>query len=123
MSLELFEPLTKPTAAQMNGLDAALDALDGGSISGVAITYPAQQWTGSGSAWMFRRKFRWLVYDGSGILSDPLNVGDDVSLSDAALAGVANVLDLTTVDWLALGRFYRVTGCTWAVELESPPAG
>ena len=120
MSLELFEPLVNPTAAQMNALDAALDALDGGSVGGVAITYPAQHWNGSGSAWMFRRKFRWLAYDGSGTLSDPLGVGDDVSLSDAADPGVANILDLTSVGWLALGRFYQVTGCTWAVEVETP---
>lgn len=120
MSLELFAPLVKPTAAQMNALDAAIAALEG-ITDGVPRAWLAAEWNGAGSAWMFRRKFRWLVYNGTGTLNDPAGVAADVSLADPDDPDVSGVLDLDTLDWLPLGKFYAVTGCTFAVEVATPP--
>lgn len=118
MSLELFDPLTKPTAAQLNALDAAITALEN-VTDGVPRQWPAQEYGGAESSWLFRRKFRWLLYSSTGELVDPFGVEDAVTLSDAP--GTYGLVDLDTVSWLAGGRFYGVTGCTYAVEVAAPP--
>lgn len=118
--MELFEPLTKPTAAQLNAISqsqAGLYAIG----QGKAQELMAAEWGGPGSIWLFQRVHRWLLYDSTGLLVDPSGIEDDISLPDPETAGVLGVKDLNTVPWLAPGMFYRVTGCAVAWERSEPP--
>lgn len=121
MSVAVFEALTKPTAAQMNAIgssQAGQWAINGG----VNRELMAAEWGGAGSSWIFLHVHRWLLYDSTGTLSDPAGVEDDVSLPDPETPGELGVLDLNTVDWLAPGMFYNVTGCAVAWERSEPPS-
>ena len=121
MSAPVFEPLTKPTAAQLNAISqsqAGLWALNGG----VNRELMAAVWSGSGSSWTFLRVHRWLLYDSTGELSGPEGT-EPVSLPDPETPGELGVKDLNTVDWLAPGMFYQVTGCAVAWERNAPPGG
>lgn len=120
MSVAVFEPLTKPTAAQLNAISnnqASLWAISGG----VRRELMAKSWDGSGSSWIFLHVHRWLLYDSTGELSGPPGT-DPVSLPDPATPGVLGVKDLNTVEWLAPGMFYNVTGCGVAWERSEPPS-
>lgn len=121
MSVPVFEPLTKPTAAQLNAISqsqAELWALNGG----VNRELMAAEWGGSGSSWIFVRVHRWLLYDSTGQIEDPAGIEANVSLPDPATPGELGVKDLNTVEWLAPGMFYRVTGCAVAWERNAPPS-
>jgi hypothetical protein len=121
MSVAVFEPLTKPTAAQLNAISssqAGLWALNGG----INRELMAAVWEGSGSSWTFLHVHRWLLYDSTGQIEDPAGIEDDVSLADPPTPGELGVKDLNTVDWLAPGMLYRVTGCAGAWERSEPPS-
>ncbi len=112
-----FEPLTKPTAAQMNALAAAIQALEAVGWD-IGKQFMAPEWNGPGSRWIFRRRFRWLLYDSAGQLEDLSGQNEPINLPDGETPG-AVVKDLDTVPWLRPGMLYRVTGCAWAMEQES----
>lgn len=119
--MEMFEPLTKPTAAQLNAISSnqsGLWAMNGG----VGRELMAKPWDGAGSVWHFIYNHRWLLYDSTGQLEDPAGVEDDVSLPDPETEGELGVFDLTTVEWLAPGMLYRVTGCAVAWERSEAPS-
>lgn len=113
----LFEPLTKPTAAQLNALNAAIEVLENTNVDN-GRQFMAPEWSGSGSRWIFRRRFRWLLYDSTGQIEDLSGVNDPVNLPDGELPG-AVIKDLDAIDWLRPGMLYRVTGCAWAMEQET----
>lgn len=120
MSVELFEPLTKPTAAQLNAIgddQVALDAI----YPGVQTQQLAEESTVSGTAWGFVRVHRWLLYNSTGELVDASGDNDATALPDPDDPSEIGVLDLDTVTWLAPGMFYRVTGCAVAWEQATPP--
>lgn len=122
MAVELFEALTKPTAAQLNaiaGSQAGLAAVYLGS----SVARGAVESAGSGSAFGLIHQHRWLLYNSTGELIDPRGVYDAVALGDAEEAGQIGQLDLDTVEWLAVGMFYRVTGCAFAFERVEPVSG
>ena len=114
MTIELFQPLTKPTAAQLNAIgdnQVALDAI----YLGAEIEDCVQLNGADNDRWMLRHVHRWLLYDSTGTLEDVSGVNDPVSLPDAP-TGQEALLDLDTVSWLQIGVIYRVTGCTYAME-------
>jgi hypothetical protein len=113
----LFEPLTKPTAAQLNSLADAIETLEA-AYSDAGRQFMAAEWGGSGSRWIFRHCFRWLLYDSSGQLEDLSGANDPVPLPDGEVPG-AVVKDLSTIGWLSPEMLYRVTGCAWAMEQET----
>jgi hypothetical protein len=117
--MQRFEPLTKPTAAQLNAISQSQAGLQ--AMGGVALEGMAAEWGGPGSIWLFQRVHRWLLYDSTGLLIDPAGVEDAVSLPDPE-SGIG-VKDLDTIDWLAPGMFYRVTGCAAVWERSAPPVG
>lgn len=118
MSVAMFEPLTKPTAAQLNAISNSQLAL--WALGGVRRELMAAEWGGPGSVWYFFRKHRWLLYASTGQLQDPSGVNDAVNLPDPP--GPWGVKDLNTVFWLAPGMLYRVTGCAVAWERAEPPS-
>jgi hypothetical protein len=92
MSVAVFEPLTKPTAAQLNAISssqAGLWALNGG----INRELMAAVWEGSGSSWTFLHVHRWLLYDSTGQIEDPAGIEDDVSLADPPTPGELGVKD------------------------------
>ena len=117
MTIELFDPLTKPTAAQLNAIGASQTALDA-AYPGVQTSVGAEEWGGSGEVWGFLHAYRWLLYNGTGELVDPSGANDDTTLSDAEPGEIA-ILDLNSVAWLATGMYYRVTGCDVVWEQRS----
>lgn len=119
MSIELFEPLTKPTAAQLNAIGASQTALDA-AYPGVQTAVGAEEWVGSGEVWGILHAYRWLLYNGTGTLVDPSGANDDTTLSDAEPGQIA-VLDLNSIAWLTVGMYYRVTGCDVVWESRTPP--
>lgn len=119
MTIELFEPLTKPTAAQLNAIGDDQTALDAQYI-GAQVEDCVAINTANEDRWMLRHVFRWLLYDSSGEIQDLSGVNDPVSLSDAP-TGEQAIYDLDGVDWLASGMFYRVAGCEYAMERKEPP--
>lgn len=119
MSIELFDPLTRPTAAQLNAIGDSQAALDAVYL-GTAVERGAVEVVGSGSAFGFLHQHRWLLYNSTGELVDTTGANDPVALSDPAVATEVGQLDLNTVKWLTVGRYYRVTGCAWAMERQEP---
>lgn len=119
MSIELFDPLTKPTAAQLNAIGASQTALDA-AYPGVTTAPGAEEWSGSGQVWGILHAYRWLLYNGTGTLVDPSGANEDTSLSDAEPGQIA-MLDLNTVAWLTTGMYYRVTGVDVVWESRTPP--
>jgi len=111
-----------PTAAAMNKYSDALNALY--AIAGNAAlnfaTYQDrknQPNAVNDSGFYFIHKQRWLWFRSTGQIEDPAGLNDDVSLSDN---GTMTSYDLDTVDWLAYGALYRVTGCNFCCEDDDP---
>ena len=121
MSVELFDPLTKPTAAQLNAIGSSQTALDA-VYPGVASVVPAEEFGSAGSAYGFVHIHRWLLYNSTGELVDPTGVNDPSALSDPDDPSTIGILDLNTIDWLTVGVFYRVTGVAVAWEQAEPPS-
>lgn len=117
MTVELFAACQYPLAARLNEISNELIALNA-IYAGAEIELMAQEADGPGSAWMFRHQHRYLLYDSTGQLEDPTGVNDPVTLSDPD-SGLG-ILDLETVEWLAPGRLYRITGCQAAWERREP---
>jgi len=113
----LFEPLTNPTAAQLNELADQIAMLEAVHAD-VGRQFMAAEWNSPGSRWIFRHHFRWLLYNSTGQLEDLSGVNAAVSLPDPNDPNEIGVLDLNTVTWLAPGMLYRVTGCQWVMEVE-----
>jgi hypothetical protein len=116
--IELFEPLTKPTAARLNALGASQSALAAVAV-GAGLNAAAAEWGGSGSVFYFVRRLRWLLFNSSGQLEDPAGVNEPVSLRDPEDASQVGVLDLESVAWLGVGRVYRVKGVAVCWEQEA----
>jgi hypothetical protein len=112
MSLQEFAHGVKPTAAQFNAIKTALDLLNT-QISASPINMPAE-WQGNDSRFWVTHVFRYLHFGSTGILHDTAGVYPDTSLSEGD--GNHGVLDLDSLGWLAYGRVYEVTGCTWCQE-------
>jgi len=67
-----------------------------------------------------RHIHRWLFYVGDGTLEDADAANETITLSDAYGDGTENRYDLGSVSWLAPGKLYYVSDCTWAVEDPDP---
>ena len=117
MTIELFQPLTKPTAAQLNAIGTNQTALNA-AYPGVATAPCAEESAVPGDAWGILHAYRWLLYNGTGTLEDPSGANDDTSLADAEPGEIA-ILDLNTVAWLTTGMYYRVSGVDVAWEQRS----
>lgn len=63
-------------------------------------------------------KARWLFFQSTGEIVDPSGVGESVSISE--VDGTFTRYDLDTVDWLAYGQLYQVTGVSWCMEDSEP---
>lgn len=62
--------------------------------------------------WILHRH-RYLHYKSTGAIEDPAGTGTAVSLSNEE---DFNVYDLDSVDWLAYGQMYKVTGVDFCME-------
>lgn len=121
MTITLFEPLTKPTAAQLNAIGAdqvILAALYGGASVELMqpLTLPLED-----DIWRLYHRYRWLLYNSTGELVDLAGAEDPVSLPDPATG--YGLKDLDEIPWLAYGQIYKVTGCEFAYERRDPPTG
>lgn len=63
----------------------------------------------------FLHRYRWLHYLGDGEISS-MDGTNTNNLADTA--GAVKVFDMTTVDWLAYGELYKVSGLTFACEVQ-----
>lgn len=115
MTIGLFQPLTKPTAAQLNAIGASQVAVDAQYI-GANVENAVPKQSGDGDYWILRHVHRWLIYTSTGELIDLSGANDAVSLSDG------NLFDLNSVSWLATGAFYAVSGCEAAMERREVPS-
>lgn len=61
---------------------------------------------------------RWLFFSSNGAIVDPSGAGDTVTISE--VDDTWTRYDLDTVDWLAYGQVYYVTGVSWCMEDEDP---
>jgi hypothetical protein len=117
MSIELFEPLTKPTATQLNAIGADQVTLD--AIYPGAAIEQMQPHMGTGQIFNLRHTYRWLLFDSTGELVDLSGVNDPVNIPDPETG--FGIKDLNEIDWLTVGMFYKITGCEFAYEKRDPP--
>lgn len=117
-----------PTAAEMNKYSASLnylyDRVGGGSINPAVMSNRSEHaWnasTGNESGMFLFHKHRYLHYinsDSNAEISDPSNVGDDVSLGST---GSWDVYDLDQIDWMTPGKIYYVKFATACAEDTTP---
>jgi hypothetical protein len=66
---------------------------------------------GTGGFFSLLRTHRYLHFGSVGNLEDPAGVEDDVSLSESENG--RGTLDLDTIEWLAPGAMFWVSGCSW----------
>jgi hypothetical protein len=119
MTIELFEPLTKPTAAQLNAIGDDQVTLNA-AYRGTAIEPMQPLHAGAYDIFHLRHLHRWLLYDSTGQLEDLTATNDPVSLPDPETG--FGLKDLDEIDWLTIGMIYRVTGCEYAYERREPPS-
>jgi hypothetical protein len=117
---ELFEPLTKPTAAQLNTISDSQTALEA-TFGAASAVLPVRVGGSAEDRHVIRHQFRWLCYTASGQIEDLSGVNEPTALSSEP--GDDQIFDLRTVGWLAVGVFYRVTGCELAYERSEAPVG
>lgn len=104
-----------PTAANLNTLSDDIAALYG-RLGDMNVPSP----TLNGDA-VFLNVHRWLhyqTYGSNSAIIDGAGVGDDYSLPEST--GAVGVYDLSSVDWMAPGRYYRVSNCRYALEDKEP---
>lgn len=118
MTIALFVPVTRPTAAMLNAIGADQTALD--AIFPGAKIESMQPHQGTGAIVLLRRQYRWLLYNSTGELTDAAGVQDPVTIADPATG--FGLYDLDSIDWLVTGVFYRVSGCQFAYERRDAPA-
>ena len=117
MTIALFEPVTRPTAAQLNAIgddQVTLNAMYPGAT--IERMQPHQ---GSGAILMLRHQYRWLLYNSTGEIIDAAGAEDPVTINDPATG--FGLYDLDSLEWLATGQFYRVNGCEFAYERRDAP--
>lgn len=116
MTVRTFTHGDRPTAADMNEIKAQLDKarplLEAGNIQ-----LPAERIEVGGSA-SFLRSYRYLHFWSNGLLVDPAGVAKDVSLSEGENG--RGVVDLDSLDWIPIGKYYRVEGVNFAQEDWEP---
>ena len=110
------------TAANMNkiadNLDAAYAKLGDAARQYATFTdrehgpYAANR---EESGLYFFHRFRYLAFRGTGVIEDPAGIEDDVALQDE---DQFTFYDLDTVSWMTYGVHYRVSGTTFALEVE-----
>lgn len=66
----------------------------------------------------FIHRHRWLWFQSDGALVDPENEVDNVETLTEDTE--PTLFDLSTVDWLYVGKKYYVDTCTWAQETPDP---
>jgi hypothetical protein len=113
----LFEPLTKPTAAQLNALRDQVNTLYGqlgGEATPVNLCGPHHR---SEAVFTLFHTRRYLVFGSQGQLIDPTGINEPISLSTEEAYGSR---DLDEVAWLAYGMMYVVTGVSTALEDDAP---
>ena len=102
-----------PTAAKLNQYKTGLDAIHD-QLGDVDRQWPSMHLANEyHSHWLINR-YRYLVYRGTGVISDPNNDFDSVSLSDSG--GNWLTYDLSSVEWIVPGKLYEVQGVTEAYE-------
>lgn len=114
MTIEIFVPLTKPTAAQLNAIGDSQTTLNaiyqGASIEPLQMeSFPL-----TADLWYIRHSYRWLLYNSTGTLEDPTGTQEPVTLNDPPTG--YGTKDLDEIEWLVTGQIYRVTGCEFAYE-------
>ena len=113
--MNLFAGLGYVTAAALNQLGAELVALNVGGWPPVNLAGPVERSEGT---FTLRRVRRYLVFKSQGELVDPTGANAPTSLGEQE--GEFTSLDLDSVEWLAEGMEYRVTGVSTCYEDDLP---
>lgn len=106
-----------PTAARMNLYKDGLDAIYA-TLGTYKVNYAVARRIAPVQGYFFVHHHRWLIYRGNGRIEDPLEIGEDVSLSPPDTTNWYSY-DLRQVDWLFEGKIYQVQaveGCFEDVE-------
>lgn len=96
---------------------AAIYAVAGGGKKHWA-TWANQSDIGVSNPFVLIHRGRWLFFSSNGAIVDPSGVGDTVTISE--VDDTWTRYDLDTVDWLAYGQIYHVTGVSWCMEDDDP---
>ena len=114
-----WSPGDAPDATEANKYKQALDSIH-------LIAGDVEKWApvaalkiGEDNNHFMRHIHRWLWYTGSGTLEDADAANETITLSANADGSPARY-DLSTVSWLALGKLYYVSDCTWIMETPDP---
>lgn len=113
--MNLFAGLGYVTAAALNQFVAELTALNLPVWPPANLAGPIERSEGK---FTLHRQRRYLVFKSQGDLVDPTGANPSVSLSEQE--GEYTSLDLDSVEWLAYGMEYRVTGVSTCYEDDLP---
>lgn len=113
--MNLFTGLGYVTAAALNQFGAELAALNLSQWPPPNLAGPIERSEGK---FTLRHMRRHLVFKSQGQLEDPTGANPPVSLSEQE--GEYTSLDLDSVEWLAYGMEYRVTGVSTCYEDDLP---